>query len=110
MKAKLTRLISFAARSILNHTTAPLELISVIGFIASLLTFASTLIMAIIWVLKGVPFAGFGSIVSLIIFGFSLILLTIGVMAQYLSIIYYAVKQRPIYIVAETIGKPVEKI
>ena len=48
MKAKLTRLTSFAARSNLNHTTATLELKSAIGTLASLLSSASTLIIAII--------------------------------------------------------------
>jgi dolichol-phosphate mannosyltransferase len=52
----------------------------------------------------GVPFAGFGSIVGLIGLGFSLIMLSLGIIAQYIGLIYEEVKRRPLYVVAESIN------
>jgi dolichol-phosphate mannosyltransferase len=57
--------------------------------------------MSIVWIPGSVPFAGFGTIVGLISLGFSLTMLCIGILAQYLALIYEEVKQRPLYIIAE---------
>jgi hypothetical protein len=39
---------------------------------------------------------------GLLTLGFSVILAAIGVISQYLALIYEEVKQRPIYVIAET--------
>jgi hypothetical protein len=67
-----------------------------------LVSFLVLIMSSVIWVVSGVPFAGYGSIVGLIALGFSLTMLAIGVLAQYLGLIYEEVKQRPLYIVSET--------
>jgi dolichol-phosphate mannosyltransferase len=59
------------------------------------------LIFAIFWIFKGVPFAGFGTIVGLIVLSFSFLLLSVGILGQYISLIYEEVKDRPIYIISE---------
>ena len=59
------------------------------------------IVLAIFWIVSGVPFAGFGSIIGVIILGFSLTMLCIGILAQYLGLIYEEVKQRPLYLVAQ---------
>jgi dolichol-phosphate mannosyltransferase len=51
-----------------------------------------------------VPFAGFGTIVGLISLGFSLTFLCLGIIAQYLSLVYEELKARPNFIVSETVG------
>jgi len=58
-------------------------------------------VLSTIWFISGVPFAGFGTIVGIITLGFSLIMLSIGILAQYLALIYDEVKARPIYLIAE---------
>ena len=55
-----------------------------------------------VWITNGVPFDGYGSIMGLLTLGFSVILAAIGVISQYLALIYEEVKQRPIYVIAET--------
>ena len=49
-----------------------------------------------------VPFAGFGTIVGLILSGFSLVLLSMGIIALYVASIYEEVKNRPLYLIAES--------
>jgi dolichol-phosphate mannosyltransferase len=90
-----------ASRSILAYSAIPLLWVSAMGFILSILSFLGILAMSIFWILGTVPFAGFGTIVGLISLGFSLTMLAIGVLAQYLGLIYEEVKQRPLYIVSE---------
>jgi dolichol-phosphate mannosyltransferase len=57
--------------------------------------------LAVFWIIQGVPFAGFGSLIGVTILGFSLTMLCIGVLAQYLGLIYEEVKNRPLYLVTE---------
>jgi glycosyltransferase involved in cell wall biosynthesis len=98
---KLGKVISWSINAILSHTSKPLVLISFLGIIFSVLSFGSTLFFILFWFTKGVPFAGFGTLVSLIILGFSFTLLSVGILGQYIALIYEEVKDRPIYIVAE---------
>jgi dolichol-phosphate mannosyltransferase len=82
-------------------------LVSIIGFLLSGFSILVTLVFSILWFTNGVPFAGFGSIVGLLSLGFSVVLAAIGVIAQYLALIYEEVKLRPIYIIAES-TKPLQ--
>jgi glycosyltransferase involved in cell wall biosynthesis len=101
-KIKLRIVLRWAIGAILAHTTTPLHIVSIIGFLLSGFSILVTLIFSILWFTNGVPFAGFGSIVGLLSLGFSVVLAAIGVIAQYLALIYEEVKLRPIYIIAES--------
>jgi dolichol-phosphate mannosyltransferase len=68
----------------------------------SVFSIFSLFLLAIFWIVFGVPFAGFGSLVGVMVLGFSLIMFAIGILAQYLGLIYEEVKQRPLYLVTET--------
>jgi dolichol-phosphate mannosyltransferase len=57
--------------------------------------------LAIFWLISGVPFPGFGSIIGVIVLEFSITMLCIGVLAQYLGLIYEEVKNRPLCLVTE---------
>jgi dolichol-phosphate mannosyltransferase len=54
-----------------------------------------------LWIFFGVPFAGFGSIVAAIVLCFSVTILVLGIIAQYIALIYEEVKRRPLYVVAD---------
>jgi dolichol-phosphate mannosyltransferase len=60
--------------------------------------------MTVLWLIFGVPFAGFGSIVATIVLCFSITILILGVIAQYLGLIYEEVKRRPLYIIDQTLN------
>jgi glycosyltransferase involved in cell wall biosynthesis len=98
---KIRKVFNWAVAAILSHTSAPLVWLSIFGFTMSTISFLATIVMSGFWIFQGVPFAGYGSIVGLISLGFSLLLLAIGIIAQYLALIYEEVKGRPIYIIAE---------
>ncbi|HJO05994.1 MAG TPA: glycosyltransferase, partial [Chloroflexota bacterium] len=71
----------------------------------STLTFVT---LAICWLLYGMPFAGYGSIVSLVLLVLGVLSLMLGVVAEYIGLIYEEVKQRPIYLVSEEYDPTVE--
>jgi len=98
---KLRVILKWSISAILSHTSAPLTILSIVGLSLSGFSFAATIILSLIWLGSGVPFAGFGTIVGIVILGFSLTMLAIGIIAQYIALIYDEVKARPHYIVAE---------
>jgi len=97
----LIKVISLASRSILAYSATPLLFLSFLGVFLSLFSFTGLLVSSLVWIFSGVPFAGYGTIVGLISLGFSLTMLAIGILAQYLALIYEEVKQRPLYIISE---------
>ena len=70
------------------------------------LSLLSTIVFSISWITESIPFAGFGTIVGLISLGFSSLLFAVGVIAQYIALIYDEVKARPLYLVSEKTGQP----
>ena len=50
------------------------------------------------------PFAGFGMIVGISLLLFGLLFIIIGALANYIGLVYDEVKQRPNFIVRETVG------
>jgi dolichol-phosphate mannosyltransferase len=101
LKSSLFSVIQHATKSIFSHSSKPLVWVASLGLILSLGSLLTIFGMSIVWLFGSVPFAGFGTIVGLISLGFSLTMLCIGILAQYLALIYEEVKQRPLYIVAE---------
>ena len=49
---------------------------------------------------KGVPFAGFGTIVSFSLLVLGFLSLMLGILSEYVGLIYEEVKQRPNYIIS----------
>jgi len=96
------KVLGVASKSILAYSAQPLAWVSTLGLFLSIFSIFSLVILAIIWIAFGVPFAGFGSLIGVSVLGFSLTMLCIGVLAQYIGLIYEEVKQRPLYLVTET--------
>jgi polyisoprenyl-phosphate glycosyltransferase len=105
LNINIFKVSQWAFSGILSHTTAPLVWLSATGLLLSLISIISLVILSASWLIIGVPFAGFGSIVAAIACGFSLILFSIGIIAQYLALVVEEVKSRPLYIVAEDYNK-----
>ena len=96
------RVVGVASKSILAYSSQPLAWVSILGLSMSVLSIFSLFLLITFWVVFGVPFAGFGSLIGVIVLGFSITMFAIGILAQYLGLIYEEVKQRPLYLVTET--------
>jgi dolichol-phosphate mannosyltransferase len=102
--ASTGKVIDLALKGIFSHSYKPLRLISLIGFIVSLIAIISLVPLTWFWLVAGVPFAGFGSMAALIIGSFGFQALMMGVMSEYIALIYEESKNRPNFIVSETLG------
>jgi dolichol-phosphate mannosyltransferase len=101
------KVVGVASRSILAYSAQPLAWVSMLGLSLSIISIFGLSVLAVLWIAFGVPFAGFGSLIGIIILGFAITMFSIGILAQYLGLIYEEVKQRPLYLVTET-SKPLE--
>ena len=70
----------------------------------SALSFVSLALCVFVWVVIGVPFAGFGTLVSVVVLAFGTLTFMLGIIAEYLGLIYEEVKGRPNFIVTEELG------
>ena len=93
--------IDLAFKGIFAHSYKPLRLITIFGICLSALAFFAIVPLAILWVISGVPFAGFGTIISLFLFVLGILSLMIGILSEYIGLIYEEVKSRPNYIVSD---------
>lgn len=103
------KVLDLAFKGIFAHSNIPLRMITIFGFLVSGSALVSLILFAIQAVFFGVPFNGFGSIVSLLLVGFGMNALILGVIGEYLGLVYEEVKGRPNFIVARTVGLQVPK-
>ena len=102
-KAYSFQVLDLAIKGILAHSMVPSRMVSIFGMGLSLLSIASFFPMLILWIFVGVPFAGFGTLVTLTLFLFSAGIFMMGILSEYIGLIYQEVKERPNYIVSQVI-------
>lgn len=98
------KVLDLALKGIFAHSLKPLRFIAILGLIMFIFTIFVLLPLSILWHSQGVPFAGFGSILGTILLLNSILFLILGIIGEYLGLIYEEVKQRPNYIVSELLG------
>jgi glycosyltransferase involved in cell wall biosynthesis len=103
-KADTLKVIELAAKGIMSFSTVPLRLITYIGVGVSVFAFALLVYEVVRAVFFGVPFAGFGSIMSVMLLMFGFLFTMLGVIAEYVGMIFDEVKQRPNFTVGDEIG------
>jgi len=102
--AHFFHVLHLAVQGIFAFSYAPIRFIAALGFIVSGASLFYLLYLVVIFFIIGVPFPGYGTIISLILLMFGLLFLTLGIIGQYIAQIYEEVKQRPNYVVSEEIG------
>jgi glycosyltransferase involved in cell wall biosynthesis len=103
-KAYSLGVIDLAFKGIFAHSYVPLRLITLTGFLLSGIAAIAVFVLAFGFVFRGVPFPGFGSIICLMLVGFGVITLLLGVVGEYLALIYEEVKLRPNFVVTRKVG------
>lgn len=102
--AHTLKVLDLAFKGIFAHSYKPLRLISLVGMLVSLGAVVTTIWLAVQAIAFGVPFSGYGSIMCTLLLGIGTITLLLGVIGEYLALIYEEVKGRPNYIVSKKIG------
>lgn len=102
-KYSLSKMLSLAWNGITSFSVVPLRLISLVGggiFVFSLVMIA----YSIVGVLSGAALPGWASIVVPLYFLGGILMLSIGVVGEYVGKVFLETKRRPRFLVDETIG------
>jgi len=103
-KAYSLKVIELAFKGIFAHSYIPLRLITLFGVGLSAVSILSLAVFGVYWVIDGVPFGGFGTIVSLVLLLFGVLSFMLGIVSEYVGLIYEEVKERPNFVVSRTLG------
>ncbi|BBU63102.1 glycosyl transferase family 2 [Methylosinus sp. C49] len=103
-KFNYAKLIRFALDGLMSFSSVPLKVWAVIGIIVS--TFALAMAAYYFWrtVFYGVDVPGYASLIVSIAFLGGMQLFSLGVLGEYIALIFGEVKGRPLYLVAERVG------
>ncbi len=97
--------INFALNGLTSFTEKPLYFSSVAGLLITSLSFVMALALVAIWIIDpSVTIRGWTSLAVIILFFGGVQLLSVGVLGIYISKIYREVKQRPLYVIEESIN------
>ena len=97
-------LMKYAVSNITAFTAMPLHLVTVFGVI-TLLTSVVLGIIALAQKIAGTALGGFTTVIILLLFLGSLIMISLGIIGYYVGNIYEEIKDRPRYIIADTCGE-----
>jgi dolichol-phosphate mannosyltransferase len=104
-KLSLTKLLKYALDGIFSFSNKPLRIAVWAGMIVSLLSFLLAVGYFLAYFLQRVPPPrGFTSILLAVLFLGGLHLICLGILGEYVGRIYEEIKQRPLYVVAHTLG------
>ena len=98
------RLMRLALDGFIAFSDAPLRLASYLGLVVGAGAFLAIGVVLYFRLFTDRSIPGFASVAILILFIGGVQLLSVGMMGEYLGRIYDEVKQRPLYVVRETVG------
>ena len=97
-------LIKYAINNIGSFSSAPLHLITVLG-VVMLVTAVVFGVVALVQKIMGTALGGFTTVILLLLFASSLIMISLGIIGYYIARIYEELKGRPRYIISEICGR-----
>lgn len=99
------KLLKYAFEGIVSFTTFPLKLSAYVGFLSSIISIIYLIVVVVQKLAFGIDVPGYATIVVLVLLLGGLQLFSLGILGEYLSKIYVQVKNRPVYILKEHLGK-----
>lgn len=103
-KYPLKKMLKFALDGITAFSYKPLKLAANIGFIISLGSFIHLMYVLYQGLFSENTVTGWASTISVILFSQGIVLMMLGLMGEYVGRIFEEVKNRPIYLVKESLG------
>ena len=97
-------LIKYALTNISSFSSAPLHIVPVLGFIMLAVAFVLGII-ALVQKISGVALGGFTTVILLLLFSASVIMISLGIIGYYIARIYDEIKGRPRYIISRICGR-----
>ena len=97
-------LIKYAITNIASFSSAPLHIVTVLGFIMAAVAVVFSII-SLVQKFMGVALGGFTTVILLLLFIGSILMISLGIMGYYIARIYDEIKGRPKYIVSRVCGR-----
>ena len=107
-KYSIKKLITFSMNTIMCFSNLPLKLGIYAGGFAGVLGIIMMIYTIWSWAEVGTP-SGYATTIVLICFMFAILFLIVGIIGNYIAILFAELKDRPIYIVGETKNFPDDK-
>ena len=105
------KLFDLAIKGWTSFSVLPLRIISFIGVLVSFAAFVFLAVVLFKALMFGDPVGGYPSMMSVILFLGGFVLLALGIIGEYLGVIYRETKKRPYYFVNEVVsGKCIENV
>ncbi len=105
-KYSLWKLVYLGLDGITSFSKFPLRLVSVLGLVIS----ATSAVIALVYFWKkvtvGISPPGFASLMVSIFFLAGIQLITLGIIAEYLAVVFDETKRRPLYVVRNIVNNP----
>lgn len=103
-KAHFFPVLGLAIKGIFSHSYLPLRVLGLTGLVVSMLALIGLLHATWRALVVGVPFDGYGTLLGATVLGFGFTAAGLGLIGEYIALIYEEVKRRPNFIVREAIG------
>lgn len=97
-------LAKYAVSNITSFTAMPLHLITVFGAVTLVVSVVLGVI-AVVQKIMGIALGGFTTVIILLLFLGSLVMISLGIIGYYLGNIYEEIQDRPRYVVADSCGE-----
>lgn len=101
-------LIRYAVTNITSFSSLPLHCITMMGALMLVISIVFS-VLSLVQKIMGVAAEGFTTVIILLLFTGSIIMLSLGVIAYYIGKMYDELKGRPRYIIADECGKDSNK-
>mgnify|MGYP002777145033 CR=1 FL=1 len=98
------KLWNLALDGLTSFSTAPLRIWTYLGLSVAVLSILYTLVILVRTLVFGIDVPGYASLMIVMLLLGAVQIISLGVMGEYLGRLYMETKQRPIYIVRETVG------
>ena len=101
-------LLKYAVSNISAYSTAPMQIVTVLGVMMLIIT-AIFSVWALVDKIRGIALEGMTTVIIILIFIGSIMMISLGIIGYYVARIYDEIKGRPKYIVSSTCRSKEEK-
>jgi len=102
-KWSLWKLVELALTALVSFTSAPLRIVTVLGFLTLAFGFVVGAEALIGWA-RGFAISGFTTTIATLLIIGSAIMISLGIIGEYIAKIYDEIKARPAYLVEDAVG------
>ena len=97
-------LIKYAITNITSFSSAPLHLVTILGILMAVVAVVFSII-SLVQKFMGVALGGFTTVIVLLLFIGSVLMISLGIIGYYIARIYDEIKGRPKYIISRVCGR-----